>query len=653
MQACHCCRRRRRLRATHIVGLAATAVLAAAAASVSASPLIGAGATSPAAATVATAAAHVRDTTGSTPLLTMADWWHRGLAAAVPAAASAWSAAASAGAAVTAAADSAAAVLTTTMRTTMAAPAAAVAAAAGAAPGAPHRATLSLWPLPALGGRVTLNAYSAPAGDGGAAAGESGGGGRGGGVMVAGDTIASGHALPAASSSGFGYSSTVPAAPAASAPIALRAGDRPRPAEAIPPSVPPLPEAPPSSTAGADVPEVDMAIFVQVSEANLPLFPRLLARIHHPRNTYAVHFDGSIPDATLSPVLADLAASTAYAANVVVMERAHLTYRGVSLVLNTLDAMEVALQSATPWTYWINLSGSDYPLVPITTQRRLLADPLVARKPRTFFTTTVTPSTATITHDRLGYLFLDPVLADFGDSSPAALNATARRSAAVGDTTTGAAAPAAATNLTPVLTDDGTGATARSPLYASTSGQMGTAEAWMILHRGFVAYAARGAAARRTLLAFTYAADAAEHYFISLVRASSVWRDSVLSNCLRDVRWTYKGRVGHQHPLTVDEVERTTAADPASSIGGATTTTTTAAPGGGIYPFEPALRESPKWYARKFQTPDSPLMNALDSVGRGAAATATATEYLRWLVQLADGELTLSSGDCDGSGNCV
>ncbi|GAB0495996.1 hypothetical protein MMPV_007306 [Pyropia vietnamensis] len=498
-----------------------------------------------------------------------------------------------------------------------------------------------------LGGRVTLNAYTAPAGDGVR-------GGGGGGLKVAGDAMAGGHALPAASSGSGGDRSTVPAAPVTAAPIALRAGDRPRPAVATPPSIPPLPKAPSSSTAGADPPEVDMAIFVQVSEANLALFPRLLARIHHPRNTYAIHFDASIPDVALSPVLADLAASTAYAANVVVMERAPLTYRGVSLVLNTLDAMEVALQSDTPWTYWLNLSGSDYPLVPITTQRRLLADPLVARKPRTFFTTTVTPATATITHNRLGYLYLDPVLADFGDSSPAALNATARRSAAAGVTATGAAAPAAAAGLTPVLTGDGTGATASSPLYASTAGQLGTAEAWMILHRGFVAYAARGAAARRALLAFAYAADAAEHYFISLVRASSVWRDSVLSNCLRDVRWTFKGRVGRQHPLTVDEVERTTAADPTSSSGGAhASSTTTPAPGGGIYPFEPVLRESPKWYARKFQSPNSPLMDALDTAGKGAAATATATEYVRWLVRLSDGELTLGPGDCDGSGNCV
>lgn len=338
--------------------------------------------------------------------------------------------------------------------------------------------------------------------------------------------------------------------------MALRAGDRPNLSGATPPSVHPPPGVPPTG-ASVDPPEADMAIFVQVSEANLPLFPRLLSRIHHPRNTYAVHFDASIPDAALSPVLATLAATPAYAANVVVMERAPLTYRGVSLVLNTLDAMEVALSSATPWTYWLNLSGSDYPLLPITTQRRLLADPLVARKPRTFFTTTLTPATATIQHDRLGYLFLDPALADFGDASPAALNATARRSAtARGAAAATATAPAAAAaaGLTPILADAATGAAASSPLYASTAGALGTAEAWMILHRGFVAYAARGAAARRSLMAFAYAADAAEHYFVSLVRASTAWRPSVVSNCLRDVRWTYKGRVGHHHRRKVRAV---------------------------------------------------------------------------------------------------
>ncbi|OSX78023.1 hypothetical protein BU14_0125s0011 [Porphyra umbilicalis] len=287
-----------------------------------------------------------------------------------------------------------------------------------------------------------------------------------------------------------------------------------------------------------------MAIFIQVSGANLPLFPRLLARVHHPRNTYAVHFDAAIPDAALTPVLADLAASDAYAANVVVMERTPLTYRGVSLVTNTLDAMEVALSAPTPWTYWLNLSGSDYPLLPMTTQRRLLAEPLVARKPRTFFTVATGADAERIVADRLGTLFVDPALADLGDARRPAVNATA--AAAGGWGASAVATAAAARALTPVT--DAALAHVAAPLFPAVAPSIHKAEAWMTLHRGFVAYAARGATARRSLLAFAYAADAAEHYFVSLAAGSASWRHSVLSNCLRDVQW----RAGEQHPLTVD-----------------------------------------------------------------------------------------------------
>lgn len=50
--------------------------------------------------------------------------------------------------------------------------------------------------------------------------------------------------------------------------------------------------------------------------------------------------------------------------NVRVIERANLvTYRGPTMVANTLHAAAVLLKEGGDWDWFINLSASDYPLV--------------------------------------------------------------------------------------------------------------------------------------------------------------------------------------------------------------------------------------------------------------------------------------------------
>ncbi|OSX81499.1 hypothetical protein BU14_0014s0049 [Porphyra umbilicalis] len=411
--------------------------------------------------------------------------------------------------------------------------------------------------------------------------------------------------------------------------------------------------------------EADMAIFLQVSAKSLPLFPRLLARIHHPRNTYAVHFDAAIPDADLAPVLAAVAATPAYGANVVIMQRSRVTYRGISLVLNTLDAMEVALRSPVPWTYWLNLSGADYPLLPIAVQRRLLGGAALTASPRTFFSIVPAAAAARNAEARLGHLHVDPAVAFLGDTPPPSLNATPG---------------ARGGGLAPVRATDG--GWVGAPLYPAVKASTRQAEAWMVLHRGFVDYAARSPAARRTLLVFAYATTASKHFFISLAAASVAWRPSIVTNCLRDVRWKFRGRTGGQHPLTVDAVERAPAPDGDARGGDAADDDGAAADddaraggrngsegvrgarlpaalrlaaGAGVaYPFEAALVGSPKWYARKFGTPNSPLMDRLDAAAGRPEAVAAAERYLAWLLAGGDGSAVRPRGSCDGAtGDCV
>jgi len=116
---------------------------------------------------------------------------------------------------------------------------------------------------------------------------------------------------------------------------------------------------------------VDIAYFVQVSSENVDLLPRLLARIHHPRNVYTVHIDLKVDNSTVEGIIERIRGSSQYS-NVHFLEREPVTYRGISMVTNTLSAMTFLLRMNKKWQYFINLSAADYPTVPAEEQRRLL-----------------------------------------------------------------------------------------------------------------------------------------------------------------------------------------------------------------------------------------------------------------------------------------
>ncbi|XP_027330623.1 beta-glucuronosyltransferase GlcAT14B-like [Abrus precatorius] len=93
---------------------------------------------------------------------------------------------------------------------------------------------------------------------------------------------------------------------------------------------------------------------------------RTLKALYHPRNYYAVHLDleASAKErldlanfVTNEPLLAKLG-------NVRAVVKANLvTYRGPTMVTNTLHAAAILLNHAQDWDWFINLSASDYPLV--------------------------------------------------------------------------------------------------------------------------------------------------------------------------------------------------------------------------------------------------------------------------------------------------
>ncbi|XP_058074470.1 beta-glucuronosyltransferase GlcAT14B-like [Magnolia sinica] len=93
---------------------------------------------------------------------------------------------------------------------------------------------------------------------------------------------------------------------------------------------------------------------------------RTLRALYHPLNQYVVHLDLESPPAERMELAEFVMGDPVFAAvgNVRVVVRANLvTYRGPTMVANTLHAAAILLKEGGDWDWFINLSASDYPLV--------------------------------------------------------------------------------------------------------------------------------------------------------------------------------------------------------------------------------------------------------------------------------------------------
>lgn len=108
------------------------------------------------------------------------------------------------------------------------------------------------------------------------------------------------------------------------------------------------------------------AYLVSGSRGDLESLWRVLRTLYHPRNQYVVHLDLESPAeerlelakrVSEDPVFSDVG-------NVHMITKANLvTYRGPTMVANTLHACAILLKQSKEWDWFINLSASDYPLV--------------------------------------------------------------------------------------------------------------------------------------------------------------------------------------------------------------------------------------------------------------------------------------------------
>ncbi|PKU74858.1 hypothetical protein MA16_Dca005049 [Dendrobium catenatum] len=109
-----------------------------------------------------------------------------------------------------------------------------------------------------------------------------------------------------------------------------------------------------------------LAYLVSGSKGDLNRLWRTLLALYHPRNIYVLHLDLNSPKVEREQLVARTANFSLFAivGNVHVITKANMvTYRGPTMVANTLHACAILLKKSRNWDWFINLSASDYPLV--------------------------------------------------------------------------------------------------------------------------------------------------------------------------------------------------------------------------------------------------------------------------------------------------
>ncbi|KAF6151403.1 hypothetical protein GIB67_020627 [Kingdonia uniflora] len=96
------------------------------------------------------------------------------------------------------------------------------------------------------------------------------------------------------------------------------------------------------------------------------MLKRTLQALYHPLNSYVVHLDLESPPKERADLHEYVINHPVFVkvGNVFMITKANLvTYRGPTMVANTLHAAAILLRKGGEWDWFINLSATDYPLV--------------------------------------------------------------------------------------------------------------------------------------------------------------------------------------------------------------------------------------------------------------------------------------------------
>lgn len=123
-----------------------------------------------------------------------------------------------------------------------------------------------------------------------------------------------------------------------------------------------------NSSSPANLPHrpAKLAYLISGSKGDGERLKRTLRALYHPLNQYILHLDRESSPGERANLFHYVGTSSlfAQAGNVHVIRKANLvTYRGPTMVANTLHAAAILLRKSQEWDWFINLSASDYPLV--------------------------------------------------------------------------------------------------------------------------------------------------------------------------------------------------------------------------------------------------------------------------------------------------
>ncbi|RZC79944.1 hypothetical protein C5167_042519 [Papaver somniferum] len=109
-----------------------------------------------------------------------------------------------------------------------------------------------------------------------------------------------------------------------------------------------------------------LAYLISGSVGDGEMLKRTLQALYHPNNQYVVHLDLESPATERLDLYKYVSNHPIFVSmgNVRMITKANLvTYRGPTMVANTLHAAAILLKEGGDWDWFINLSASDYPLV--------------------------------------------------------------------------------------------------------------------------------------------------------------------------------------------------------------------------------------------------------------------------------------------------
>ncbi|WOL14638.1 beta-glucuronosyltransferase GlcAT14B-like [Canna indica] len=271
---------------------------------------------------------------------------------------------------------------------------------------------------------------------------------------------------------------------------------------------------PPLPPAGSRIPR--LAYLISGSRGDLDRLWRTLQALYHPRNLYVLHLDRESPARERRELAARVANETLLAAagNVRVIKKANMvTYRGPTMVANTLHACALLLKEGKEWDWFINLSASDYPLV---TQDDLLHT--FASLPRNISFIEHTSRLAWKEGQRAKPLILDPGL--YSTKKGEVFWATQKRE-------------------------------------LPTAFKLFTGSAWVVLSREFVEFCVWGwdNLPRTLLMYYTNFISSPEGYFQTVICNAPQFAATVANHDLHYISWDVPPKQ-HPHVLTVDDLPK-------------------------------------------------------------------------------------------------